>query len=30
MKRYLKNWSIIKELALDSRECKLAIHVLEL
>jgi hypothetical protein len=29
VKRYLKDWSIIKELALDRREWKLAIHVLE-
>jgi hypothetical protein len=29
VKRDLKNWSIIKELALDRREWKLAIHVLE-
>jgi hypothetical protein len=27
MKRYLKDWSTIKELALDMREWKLAIHV---
>jgi hypothetical protein len=29
MKRGLKDWSIIKELALDRREWKLAIHVSE-
>jgi hypothetical protein len=29
MKRGLKDWSIIKELALDRREWKLAIYVLE-
>jgi hypothetical protein len=27
MKRDLKDWNIIKELALDRREWKLAIHV---
>jgi hypothetical protein len=30
MKRDLKDWCITKELALDRREWKLAIHVLEL
>jgi hypothetical protein len=29
MKRDLKDWSITKDLALDKREWKLAIHVLE-
>jgi hypothetical protein len=29
MKRDLKDWCISKELALDRRECKLAIHVPE-
>jgi hypothetical protein len=29
VKRDLKDWSIIKELTLDRREWKLAIHVLE-
>jgi hypothetical protein len=29
VKRDLKDWSITKELALDMRECKLAIHVSE-
>jgi hypothetical protein len=29
VKRDLKGWSIIKELTLDRREWKLAIHVLE-
>jgi hypothetical protein len=29
VKRYLKDWSCTKELALDRREGKLAIHVLE-
>jgi hypothetical protein len=29
VKRDLKDWCITKELALDRRECKLAIHVLE-
>ena len=29
VKRYLKDWSITKEFALDRREWKLAIHVPE-
>jgi hypothetical protein len=29
VKRYLKDWCITKELALDRRELKLAIHVPE-
>jgi hypothetical protein len=29
VKRDLKDWCITKELALDRRECKLAIHVPE-
>jgi hypothetical protein len=29
MKRYLKDWSITKEVALDRREWKLIIHVSE-
>jgi hypothetical protein len=29
VKRDLKDWCITKKLALDSRECKLAIYVLE-
>jgi hypothetical protein len=30
MNRDLKDWCITKEVALDRRECKLAIHVPEL
>jgi hypothetical protein len=29
MNRYLKDWCITKELALDRREWELAIHMLE-